>query len=77
MISSNTTGSYRTYNTKINSVHEIDLMAGTELRKTDDNTTITRAFGYNKNTKEGYSIVFLAPVLQRRKNMRRTVKCHL
>jgi uncharacterized protein YigE (DUF2233 family) len=51
MISSNTTGSYRDLQHKINSVHEIDLMAGTEIRKTEDNTTITRAFGYNP-TKE-------------------------
>ncbi|AZA99633.1 SusC/RagA family TonB-linked outer membrane protein [Chryseobacterium joostei] len=47
-----------TYNTKINSVHEIDLMAGTELRKTEDNTTLTRAFGYNKNTRTGTPIAF-------------------
>ncbi len=47
-----------TYNTKINSVHEIDLMAGTELRKTEDNTTLTRAFGYNKNTRTATPIAF-------------------
>ncbi|MFP3832863.1 SusC/RagA family TonB-linked outer membrane protein [Chryseobacterium sp. SIMBA_028] len=47
-----------TYNTKINSVHEIDLMAGTELRKTEDNTTLTRAFGYNRNTRTGTPIAF-------------------
>lgn len=46
------------YNTKINSVHEIDLMAGTEIRKTDDNTTLTRAFGYDPSTKTGTPIVF-------------------
>lgn len=47
-----------TYSTKINSVHEIDLMAGTELRKTEDNTTLTRAFGYNKNTRTATPIAF-------------------
>ncbi|UCA61555.1 SusC/RagA family TonB-linked outer membrane protein [Chryseobacterium rhizoplanae] len=47
-----------TYNTKINSVHEIDLMAGTEIRKTKDNTTLTRAFGYNKNTRTATPIAF-------------------
>lgn len=47
-----------TYNTKINSVHEIDLMAGTEIRKTEDNTTLTRAFGYNKNTRTATPIIF-------------------
>lgn len=46
------------YSTKINSVHEIDLMAGTELRKTEDNTTLTRAFGYNKNTRTATPIAF-------------------
>lgn len=46
------------YSTKIGSRHEIDLMAGTELRKTNDNTTITRAFGYNPVTKRATPIVF-------------------
>lgn len=46
------------YSTKINSVHEIDLMAGTELRKTEDNTTITRAFGYDPTTRRASAIVF-------------------
>lgn len=46
------------YSTKINSVHEIDLMAGTELRKTDDNTTVTRAFGYDSMTRRATAIVF-------------------
>ncbi|CEJ70128.1 TonB dependent receptor [Chryseobacterium oranimense G311] len=47
-----------TYSTKINSVHEIDLMAGTEIRKTEDNTTVTRAFGFNSLTKTGTPIIF-------------------
>ncbi|OCA74801.1 SusC/RagA family TonB-linked outer membrane protein [Chryseobacterium arthrosphaerae] len=47
-----------TYSTKINSVHEIDVMAGTELRKTNDNTTITRAFGYDPVTRRATAIVF-------------------
>ncbi|MDR2237982.1 MAG: SusC/RagA family TonB-linked outer membrane protein [Chryseobacterium sp.] len=47
-----------TYSTKINSVHEIDLMAGTEIRKTEDNTTITRAFGYDPVTRRATPIVF-------------------
>lgn len=46
------------YSTKINSVHEIDLMAGTELRKTEDNTTVTRAFGYDSVTRRATAIVF-------------------
>ncbi|MCD0457474.1 SusC/RagA family TonB-linked outer membrane protein [Chryseobacterium sp. LC2016-27] len=46
------------YSTKINSVHEIDLMAGTELRKTEDNTTVTRAFGYDSVTRRSTAIVF-------------------
>jgi len=46
------------YSTKINSVHEIDLMAGTEIRKTEDNTTVTRAFGFNSLTKTGTPIIF-------------------
>ncbi|MBM7420331.1 MULTISPECIES: SusC/RagA family TonB-linked outer membrane protein [Chryseobacterium] len=46
------------YSTKINSVHEIDLMAGTELRKTEDNTTVTRAFGYDSVTRRSMAIVF-------------------
>ncbi|REC74330.1 SusC/RagA family TonB-linked outer membrane protein [Chryseobacterium elymi] len=46
------------YSTKINSVHEIDLMAGTEIRKTDDNTTVTRAFGYDSITRRATAIVF-------------------
>ncbi|SHL88721.1 SusC/RagA family TonB-linked outer membrane protein [Chryseobacterium polytrichastri] len=46
------------YSTKINSVHEIDLMAGTELRKTEDNTTVTRAFGYDSETRRATAIVF-------------------
>ena len=47
-----------TYSTKINSVHEIDVMAGTEFRKTNDNTTITRAFGYDPVTRRATAIVF-------------------
>lgn len=46
------------YSTKINSVHEIDLMVGTELRKTQDNTTVTRAFGYDPVTRRSTPIVF-------------------
>lgn len=46
------------YSTKINSAHEIDLMAGTELRKTEDNTTVTRAFGYDSVTRRSTAIVF-------------------
>lgn len=46
------------YSTKINSKHEIDLMAGTEIRKTEDNTTVTRAFGYDPNSRRGTAIVF-------------------
>ncbi|MBL1222554.1 SusC/RagA family TonB-linked outer membrane protein [Chryseobacterium sp. L7] len=46
------------YSTRINSVHEIDLMAGTEIRKTEDNTTVTRAFGFNSLTKTGTPIIF-------------------
>ncbi|MGC5743755.1 SusC/RagA family TonB-linked outer membrane protein [Chryseobacterium sp. NFX27] len=46
------------YSTRINSVHEIDLMAGTEIRKTDDNTTVTRAFGYDSTTRRATAIVF-------------------
>jgi TonB-linked SusC/RagA family outer membrane protein len=46
------------YSTKINSKHEIDLMAGTEIRKTEDNTTITRAFGYDPKTRRATAIVF-------------------
>ncbi|WP_210149090.1 SusC/RagA family TonB-linked outer membrane protein [Chryseobacterium scophthalmum] len=46
------------YSTKINSVHEIDLMAGAELRKTEDNTTVTRAFGYDSVTRRSTAIVF-------------------
>ncbi|WP_223609507.1 SusC/RagA family TonB-linked outer membrane protein [Chryseobacterium sp. OSA05B] len=46
------------YSTKINARHEIDLMAGTEIRRTDDNTTLTRAFGYNSITRTGTPIVF-------------------
>ncbi len=46
------------YSTKINSVHEIDLMVGTELRKTEDNTTVTRAFGYDSVTRRSTAIVF-------------------
>jgi len=45
------------YSTKINK-HEIDLMAGTEIRKTEDNTTITRAFGYDPKTRRATAIVF-------------------
>ncbi len=33
-------------------------MAGTEIRKTLDNTTVTRAFGYNGFTKTGAPISF-------------------
>ena len=47
-----------TYSTKINSVHEIDVMAGTEIRKTKDNTTVTRAFGFDSLTKTGVPIIF-------------------
>ncbi|KFF23695.1 SusC/RagA family TonB-linked outer membrane protein [Chryseobacterium vrystaatense] len=46
------------YSTKINSRHEIDLMAGTEIRKTEDNTTITKGFGYNKATRTSTPIMF-------------------
>ncbi|SHF61310.1 SusC/RagA family TonB-linked outer membrane protein [Chryseobacterium sp. OV279] len=46
------------YSTKINSKHEIDLMAGSEIRRTNDNTTLTRAFGYNSMTRTGTPIVF-------------------
>lgn len=46
------------YSTKINSVHEIDLMAGTEIRKTEDKTTVTRAFGFDNLTKTGVPIIF-------------------
>ncbi len=46
------------YSTRINSVHEIDLMAGTEIRKTIDNTQVTRAFGFNSLTKTGTPIIF-------------------
>ena len=46
------------YSTKIGSRHEIDLMAGSELRKTMDNTTVTKAFGYNPVTKRATPIVF-------------------
>ena len=46
------------YSTKINSRHEIDLMAGTEIRKTEDNTTITKGFGYNKATRTSTPIIF-------------------
>ncbi|QHC85552.1 SusC/RagA family TonB-linked outer membrane protein [Empedobacter brevis] len=47
-----------TYSTTINNRHEIDLMAGTEIRHTQNETTLTRAFGYNKITKTGTPIVF-------------------
>jgi TonB-linked SusC/RagA family outer membrane protein len=46
------------YSTKINSVHEIDVMAGTEIRKTDDNTTLTRAFGYDELSRKSTAMVF-------------------
>ena len=46
------------YSTRINDVHEIDLMAGTEIRKTEDNTTVTRAFGYDSVTRRATAIVF-------------------
>ncbi len=46
------------YSSKIGSRHEIDLMAGSELRKTMDNTTVTKAFGYNPVTKRATPIVF-------------------
>lgn len=47
-----------TYSTKINSVHEIDVMAGTEIRKTEDNTTLTRAFGYDEISRRSTAMVF-------------------
>lgn len=46
------------YSTKINSVHEIDVMAGTEIRKTSDNTTLTRAFGYDELSRKSTAMVF-------------------
>ena len=46
------------YSTKFANRHEIDLMAGSEIRRTTDNTTITRAFGYNPTTKRATPIVF-------------------
>ncbi|MDV7695449.1 SusC/RagA family TonB-linked outer membrane protein [Chryseobacterium soli] len=46
------------YSTKINSVHEIDVMAGTEIRKTEDNTTLTRAFGYDEISRRSTAMVF-------------------
>ncbi|WP_313578504.1 SusC/RagA family TonB-linked outer membrane protein [Chishuiella sp.] len=47
-----------TYSTTINDRHEIDLMAGTELRRTQDKTTISRAFGYNPITRQATTIMF-------------------
>lgn len=47
-----------TYSTTINGRHEIDLMAGTEIRRTENNTTLTRAFGYDPITKRATQIVF-------------------
>ena len=47
-----------TYNTTINNRHEIDLMAGTELRRTNDQTSISRAFGYNPTTRDATTIMF-------------------
>lgn len=46
------------YSTKIGSRHEIDLMAGSEIRKTEDRTTVTRAFGYNPETGRATAIEF-------------------
>lgn len=47
-----------TYSTTINNRHEIDVMAGTELRRTQDQTTLTKAFGYNSTTRQSTPIVF-------------------
>lgn len=47
-----------TYSTTVNYRHEFDLMAGTEIRKTESLQIHTKAFGYNKNTQQSSSIVF-------------------
>ena len=47
-----------TYNTTFNDRHELDLMVGTELRRTNDQTVLTRAFGYNPITRESSPILF-------------------
>ncbi|WP_333661670.1 SusC/RagA family TonB-linked outer membrane protein [Chishuiella changwenlii] len=47
-----------TYSTTINNRHEIDVMAGTELRRTQDQTTLSRAFGYNPITRKSTPIMF-------------------
>lgn len=47
-----------TYNTTFNDRHELDVMAGTELRRTTDQTVLTRAFGYNPITRESSPILF-------------------
>ncbi len=47
-----------TYSTTINYRHEFDLMAGTEIRKTDNKTIHTKAFGFDKNTLQSSPIIF-------------------
>jgi hypothetical protein len=51
-------------------------MAGTEIRKTKDNTTLTRAFGYILKQEELLQL-FSNSSFAAEKNMRHTVKCRL
>lgn len=47
-----------TYNAIFNDMHEIDVMAGMEIRKTDRTTIKSKGFGYDSNTLTTKPIVF-------------------
>ncbi|WP_430613852.1 SusC/RagA family TonB-linked outer membrane protein [Flavobacterium sp. JP2137] len=57
-----------TYNTIINDLHEIDVMAGSELRKTDNKLIVTKGFGYDPKTLTTKPIMFPNEEISREKD---------
>ena len=46
------------YNKVFNEKHEVEALAGTELRRTYNEDVLTRGFGYNERTRTNQNIVF-------------------
>lgn len=46
------------FNKTLNDKHELGLMAGTELRRTNNTTIATKGFGFNPNTLTTQSVIF-------------------
>ncbi|MBW3518109.1 SusC/RagA family TonB-linked outer membrane protein [Flavobacterium sp. NKUCC04_CG] len=66
-----------TYNTIIKDLHEIDVMAGTEIRKTDSKLLMTKGFGYDPKTLTTKPIMFPNEEISREKEYESYKKTHL